>query len=70
VTFQGRPIDEIHTSRSEVEYSFSFALLEAARWRGISDEEIEGLDRTQLARLIAYWETVMQLQAVLRRKRK
>jgi len=43
-------------------------MLEAAHWRGISDEDFESLEADEMARIIAHWETSMQLQAVLRKK--
>lgn len=43
-------------------------MLEAAKWRGISDEAFTDLEPDDMARIIAHWETAMQLQAVLRKK--
>jgi hypothetical protein len=68
VTYRGKDIWEIYTSRSEVEYSTSYAILEAARWKGLTDRELIDLDADEIAKVIAHWETAMQLQAVVRKK--
>jgi hypothetical protein len=45
-------------------------MLEAARWRQVTDTEFISLDAHDMARIIAHWETAMQLQAVLRKRGK
>lgn len=46
-------------------YGDSYAWHEAARWRGLSDEAMADLDGDRQARIIAHWETAMQIEAIV-----
>lgn len=48
-----------------MQYSDTFAWLEAARWRGYTIEQFADLDGDDQARIVAQWETHMQIDAVL-----
>ena len=50
--------------RSQIEYSDSFGWLEAARWRGYTNEQFADLDGDEQARIVAQWEVSMQIDAV------
>lgn len=65
MTHRGRDIWAYHVPRSGVSYSETFAWVEAARWRGLTDEQMADLDGHSQARVIAQWETHMQIEAVL-----
>lgn len=61
-----RPIDKVRTRRSNLHYSDTYARLAASRWAGFRVvEEFAELDDDIQARLIAEYETAMQIQAVL-----
>lgn len=45
--------------------SLLFEALEAARWRGISDQAYDALARDEKARMIAHYRTAMRLEAVV-----
>lgn len=49
---------------SGIRYSESYAWHEAARWRGLSDAQMEAMDGDRQARVIAQWETALQIEAV------
>jgi len=70
VTHQGRDIWEIVTPRSQLSYSDTYAWLDAARWRGVSDEDFIAMDGDDAARMVAHWETAQQIEAVLSRQRR
>src|SRR5689334_11077153 len=66
VTMHGQSIWRIRTPRSGLHYSEGYARLEAARWAGYQNvEAFFELDLNTQARLIAHYETAMQIQAVL-----
>lgn len=66
MTFRGKPIDKIRTPRSGLQYSEAYARCAASRWAGFRTvEEFADLDDDTQARLIAEYETAMQIQAVL-----
>lgn len=64
---------KIAVPRGKLRISLLFESLEAARWRGISDQDYDTLPIEDKARLIAHYRTHMQIQAVeaweIRRKR-
>lgn len=51
--------------RSGIRYSESYAWEEAARWRGYDRETFDALLGDDQARIVAHWETSMQIEAVL-----
>lgn len=58
------------TPRSQLSYSETYAWLEAARWRGVSDEAFIAMDGDDAARIVAHWETAQQIEAVLSRRKR
>ena len=65
VTFRGRDIFDIPVPRSGVRYSRVFEIVEAAHWRGLTDEQFEALDPLVQARVVAHYRTHHQLEAVI-----
>lgn len=64
--FRGRSIWLHQTPISHLEYGESYARLAIARWAGFhSAEQYDDLPHTAKVRLIAEYETAMQIQAVL-----
>lgn len=46
-------------------YSESFSWLEAARWRGYTNEQFADLDGNEQARIVAQWEVSTRIEAVI-----
>lgn len=66
MTWQGKSIWRVRTARSHLEYSEAYARAAAARWAGFQTvEAMAELDDDAYARLIAEYETAMQIQAIL-----
>jgi len=66
VRFRGRSIWLHETPRSYLEYGESYARLAISRWAGFRKaEQYDALEHTAKVRLIAEYETAMQIQAVL-----
>lgn len=64
--FRGRSIWLCQTPRSFLEYGESYARLAISRWAGFqSAEDYDDLEHSAKVRLIAEYETAMQIQAVL-----
>ena len=51
--------------RSGAQYGALFEIMEAARWRGLSDAQFEALDALDQARLVAHFRVHHQLEAVI-----
>lgn len=51
--------------RSGARYGAVFEVLEAARWRGLSDEAFAALDPHDQARIVAHYRAHHQLEAVI-----
>lgn len=52
-------------SYSGIAYSESYAWHEAARWRGLTDRQMEVLEGNDQARVIAQWETHERIDAII-----
>ena len=66
MTHRGRSIWRVRTARSDLAYSDAYARVATARWAGFRTvEELDDLDEDAYARLIAEFETAMQIAAVL-----
>jgi hypothetical protein len=65
VTFRGRDIFQIRVPRSGIKYGLLFECMEAAHWRGLSDEAFAALIPFEQARVIAHYRAHHQLEAVL-----
>lgn len=51
--------------RSGARYGSLFEILEAARWRGYSDQAFGDLSPFEQARIVAHYRCHMQLEAVI-----
>ena len=51
--------------RSKARYSLLFEALEAARWRGLSDQAFDALALEDKARVIAHYRVSTRLEAVV-----
>jgi len=65
VTWKHTPIEHIAVPRSHVRMSLLFEALEAARWRGLTDQAFDALSRQDKARVIAHYRTAVRLEAVI-----
>jgi hypothetical protein len=65
VTFRGRDIFDIRVPRSGAKYGSLFETLEAAKWRGYTDQEFAALSAFEQARIIAHYRCHFQLEAVI-----
>lgn len=65
VTFRGRDIFDIRVPRSGIRYGMLFECMEAAHWRGLSDEQFAVLTPFEQARIVAHYRAHHQLESVL-----
>lgn len=64
-TFRGRDIFSIPVPRSGAQYGALYEVMEAARWRGLTDAQFDALDADSQARIVAHFRVHHQLEAVI-----
>lgn len=64
-TFRGRDVFSIRVPRSGAKYSLLFECMEAAHWRGLTDQQFAEMDPFEQARVVAHFRTHHQLEAVI-----
>lgn len=65
MTFRGRDVFSIRVPRSGAQYSLLFECMEAAHWRGLTDEQFALLIPFEQARIIAHYRAHHRLESVI-----